>query len=94
MTYETQCTKWQTVTVDKTPDPAVVTAHSAKGLKPGMNAFVARGEVIGAWVKGSKTPAFLAGVALKKQPSANVSDRDQARILDSRSSGSKVPPRS
>ena len=66
VTYQTQCTKWQTVTVDKTPDPAVVTAHSAKGLRPGMNAFVARGEVIGAWVKGAKAPAFLAGVALKK----------------------------
>lgn len=66
VTYQTMCTKWQTVTVDKTPDPAVVTARSAKGLKPGMLAFVARGEVIGAWIKGSKSPAFLAGVALKK----------------------------
>lgn len=66
VTYQTLCTRWQTVTVNVTPSPAVVTAYSAKGLRPGMNAYVSYGQVMAAWTKKVKAPVLLAGAPLAK----------------------------
>lgn len=65
VSYEIDCLKWETVSVDRTPDPAVVKARSAKGLKAGMNAYVGQEEVIAAWPKGAKAPSIVAGAAVK-----------------------------
>ena len=65
ISYELDCLKWEIVSIDRTPDPEVVTARSAKGLKPGMNAYIGEDEVIAAWPKGAKAPSIVAGVAVK-----------------------------
>jgi hypothetical protein len=64
--YQTYCLKWEMVTIDNTPDPQVVSAHSAKGLTAGMKAYVTNGEVVAVWPKGSKAPTILVGIPLKK----------------------------
>lgn len=63
--YESVCLKYSTVVVDRSPDTQTVHARYVKGLKPGMNVYIGSGAVMAAWVKGKKSPALVAGVAVK-----------------------------
>jgi hypothetical protein len=63
--YETVCTGWKSVTVDKSPEPQTVDVRYTAGVKPGMNVNISTGAVFGAWMKGKKSPSIVAGVTLK-----------------------------
>ncbi len=66
LVYQSSCTSWETVTVDKSSDPQTVYAKYVDGLKPGMRVDVVGDIVAGAWASPkAKLPSFMFGVAVK-----------------------------
>jgi hypothetical protein len=63
--YESICTSYKSVTVDKSPDAQTVDVRYTAGVKPGMNVNISTGAIFAAWTKGKKSPAVVAGVTLK-----------------------------
>lgn len=64
--YQSSCTSWETITVDKAPDPQTVYAKYVDGLKPGMRVLVIGDVVAGAWASAkAKVPSMVFGVAVK-----------------------------
>jgi hypothetical protein len=63
--YESICTQWKSVTVDRSPDAQTVDVRYTAGVKPGMNVNISTGAIFGAWAKGKKSPSVVAGVTVK-----------------------------
>jgi len=66
LVYQSFCTKYETVTVDKAPDPQKVNARYLEGVKPGMHVSIIEDVVISARKKpGAPLPTMVFGVAVK-----------------------------
>lgn len=65
LVYESVCLKWGVVSIDKTPDPQPVHKRYLEGVKPGVQAYIGSGVVMGVFPKGKKTPVAVAGVRVK-----------------------------
>ncbi|MBA3453161.1 MAG: hypothetical protein H0T42_08715 [Deltaproteobacteria bacterium] len=66
LVYQSTCTSWETVTVDKSSDPQTVYARYVDGLKPGMKVTVEGDIVTGAWANNkAKVPAMVFGAPVK-----------------------------
>ena len=66
LVYESVCTRWETVTVDKSDSPQTVNARYLTGVKPGMFTSIIEDVAIATWAKpGAATPTMVFGVALK-----------------------------
>jgi hypothetical protein len=63
--YESICTSWKAVTVDRSPPPQLVEKRYAEGLKPGMNVMISSPVVMAAWQKGKKSPLLVIGAPVK-----------------------------
>ncbi|MGE0547448.1 MAG: hypothetical protein AB7R00_10340 [Kofleriaceae bacterium] len=66
LVYESYCTKWETVTVDKSDSPQTVNPRYLEGVKPGMYVTIIEDVVVATWAKpGAAIPTKVFGVALK-----------------------------
>jgi hypothetical protein len=63
--YESLCTQWKAVTVDRSPPPQLVEKRYVDGLKPGMNVMISSPIVMAAWQQGKKSPVLVAGASVK-----------------------------
>lgn len=66
LVYEHYCTKWQSVTVDKSDPPQTVNAKYMERVKPGMFFSNIEDVVLAVWAKpDAAAPSMVFGVALK-----------------------------
>ena len=66
LVYEVKCIKTKVVTVNTAPDPQLVDARYAAGLKPNVFTSIAEGVAQAVWAHGtSPTPTYVFGVAVK-----------------------------
>ncbi len=64
--YESICTKWETVTVDKSDMPQKINPRYLAGIKPGMYVSTIEDVLVAAWAKpGAAAPSMIFDVPVK-----------------------------